>query len=99
MTSVWSPGAGLQGGEGRAAGLHQHVVDRAAGEHHQLEFDEHMFEVFLGGRALVDAAIRRLQRADEQAVFCLQDAALGADLGGGGSRGQIHKPDSTIHSP
>lgn len=93
MTSVWSPGAGLQGGQGRAAGLHQHVVDRAAGEDHQLEFDERVFEVFLGGRALVDAAIGRLQRADEQAVLRLQDAALGADLDGGGSRAQIHTPD------
>lgn len=99
MASVRSPGAGLQGGEGRAAGLHQHVVDRATGEDHQLEFDERMFEVFLGGRALVDAAIRRLQRADEQTVFCLQDAAFGADLGGGNSGGQIHKPDSASHSP
>lgn len=99
MTSVWSPGAGLQGGEGRAAGLHQHVVDRATGEDHQLEFDKRMFEVFLGGRALVDAAVRWLQRADEQTVFCLQDAALGADLDGGSSRGQIHEPDSAIHSP
>lgn len=83
MTRVWSPGAGLQGGEGRAAGLHQHVVDRATGEDHQLEFDQSVFEVFLCGRALVDATIRRLQRADEEPVLCLQDAALGADLGGG----------------
>lgn len=99
MASVRSPGAGLQGGEGGAAGLHQHVVDRATGEDHQLEFDERVFEVFLGGRALVDAAVGRLQRADEQTVFCLQDAALGADLDGGSSRGRIHKPGSAIHSP
>lgn len=82
MTCVWSPGAGLQGGEGRTASLHQDVVDRATGEDHQLEFDQSVFEVFLRGRALVDAAVRRLQRADEEAVLCLQDAALGADLKG-----------------
>lgn len=83
MTRVWSPGAGLQGREGRAAGLHQHVVNRATGEDHQLEFDQSVFEVFLCGRALVDATVRRLQRADEETVLCLQDTALGADLDGG----------------
>lgn len=83
MTCVWSPGAGLQWGEGWAASLHQHVVDRATREDHQLEFDQSVFEVFLCGGALVDATIRRLQRADEEAVLCLQDAALRADLKGG----------------
>lgn len=82
LTRVWSPGAGLQGGQGRAAGLHQHVVDRATGEDHQLELDQGVFEVLLCGRALVDAAVGGLQRADEEAVLCLQDAALGADLHG-----------------
>lgn len=83
MTRVWSPGAGLQWGQGRAAGLHQHVVHRATGEDHQLEFDQSVFEVFLCGRALVDAAVGRLQRADEETVLRLQDAAFGADLDGG----------------
>lgn len=84
LARVGGPGAGLQRRERRAAGLHQHVVDRAAGEHHQLQLDQSVFEVFLRGRALVDAAVGRLQRADEEAVLRLQDAALGADLEGTG---------------
>lgn len=76
LTSARSPGAGLQRREGRAARLHQHVVDRATGKHHELQFDERVLEVFLCGGALVDAAVGRLQRADQEALFCFEGAAL-----------------------
>lgn len=64
LAGTRSPGAGLQWREGGAAGLHQHVVNRAAGKDHELQFDERVFEVLLSGRALIDAAVRRLQGAD-----------------------------------
>ena len=57
LTGARSPGAGLQRREGRAARVHQHVVDGATGEDHELQFDERVFEVLLRGRALVDAAV------------------------------------------
>lgn len=66
LTGTRSPGAGLQWGDCRAARIHQHVVDRATGEDHELQFDERVFEVLLCGRALVDAAVRGLQRADQE---------------------------------
>lgn len=64
LAGAWSPGTGLERRQGRASRLHQRVVDGAAGEDHKLQFDNCVFEVFLCGRALVDAAVRRLQRAD-----------------------------------
>lgn len=61
LAGARSPGTGLERRQGRAACLHQHVVDCAAGKDHKLQFDERVFEVFLCGRALVDAAVRGLQ--------------------------------------
>lgn len=58
LTGTRSPGAGLQRREGRAARFHQHVVNRATGEDHELQLDQRVFEVFLRGCALVNAAIR-----------------------------------------
>ena len=76
LSGARSPGAGLQRREGRAACFHQHTVDRATGEDHELQLDKRVFEVFLCGCALVDAAVRGLQRADQETLFCFQDAAL-----------------------
>ncbi len=58
LSGTRSPGAGLQRRESWAACFHQHVVDRAAGKDHELQFDERVFEVFLCGCALIDAAVR-----------------------------------------
>ncbi len=69
LTGARSPGTGLQRREGRAARFHQHVVDGATGEDHKLQFDERVFEVFLCGCALVDAAVRGLQWADQETLF------------------------------
>lgn len=76
LASTRSPGTGLQRSEGGAAGLHQHVVHCAAGKDHELQFDQRVFEVLLRGRALVDAAVRGLQGADQKTLFCFQDASL-----------------------
>lgn len=61
LAGAWSPGTGLEWREGWASCLHQHVVDSTAGEDHELQFNNCVFEVFLCGRALVDATIRGLQ--------------------------------------
>lgn len=76
LAGAGGPGAGLQRREGRAARFHQHVVDGATGEDHQLQLDQRVLEVLLRGRALVNAAVGRLQRADQEALIRLQDAAL-----------------------
>lgn len=69
LTCARSPGAGLQRRERRAARFHQHVVDRATGQDHELQFDQRVFEVLLCGGALVDAAVRRLQGTDQKALL------------------------------
>lgn len=61
LAGARGPGAGLEWKQPRAARLHQHIVDCATGKDHELQFDERVFEVFLRGRALVDAAVGRLQ--------------------------------------
>lgn len=76
LAGAGSPGAGLQRREGRAARFHQHVVDGAAGQDHQLQLDQRVLEVLLRGRALVDATVGRLQGANQEALVRLQDAAL-----------------------
>lgn len=76
LAGARGPGAGLERREGRAARLHQDVVDGAAGQDHQLQLNQGMLEVLLRGGALVDAAVRGLERADQKAFICLQDAPL-----------------------
>lgn len=70
LAGARSPGAGLERRQGRASRVHQQVVDGAAGENHKLQLDDGVLEVLLGGRALVDAAVRGLQRADQKTLLC-----------------------------
>lgn len=80
LLSAGRPGAGLERRDGRGGGFRLDVVDGASGENHQLKSDQRVFEVFLGGGALVNSSVRELERAQEEALVRANYASVGADL-------------------
>lgn len=80
LLSAGRPGAGLERRDGRGGGFRLDGVDGASGKNHQLQFDQRVFEVFLGGGALVHSSIRELKRAQEETLVCANHASVGTDL-------------------
>lgn len=68
------PGTGLEG-HGHPA-LRQGAVDCPAGQYHQLQLQQGMFEVLFCGRAMVRSRIRQLKGSEQQALLSLQHSSI-----------------------
>lgn len=80
LLSTGRPGAGLERRDGGGGGFRLDGVDGAGGENHQLQSDQHVFEVFLCGGALVNSSVRELKRAQEETLVCANYTSVGTDL-------------------